>query len=104
MEPMLKSQRHILFVWRQKDNRLSISIVAKHNSLRKSVLFKFKGSTHISLLIGSGNDSRTGSLSDGLKWSFWHNHNGQWYFLFLNSKTKEEASLVLCKYSPFIIR
>ena len=49
------------------------------------------------LLIFSNMESRTGALTDGSSWTFWHNHQGEWYMISLNSITNEEAKKVLCK-------
>jgi len=40
-------------------------------------------------------DSRTGALSDGTKWSFWHTHNHEWYIQQYTVKTKSEMHKLL---------
>jgi hypothetical protein len=39
-----------------------------------------------------------GALTDGYKWSFWHNHNNGWYFLALQTGNEKDAIAtdVLC--------
>lgn len=46
-------------------------------------------------LIHRDNKPRTGALTDGLKWSFWHNYNDGWYIYQFNSGSMDEALLVL---------
>jgi hypothetical protein len=63
-------------------------------------LYKFKSaSISDSLLIVSNMGSRTGALTDVSLWTFWHDHEDEWYVMRLNSKTNKEAKKVLCKLS-----
>jgi hypothetical protein len=39
--------------------------------------------------------SRTGALTDGLKWWIWHNYNGGWYFEQYNSGSMDDALQLL---------
>jgi len=46
-------------------------------------------------LTNRGNKPITGALTDGFKWSFWHNFNEGWYFEQLNTRSLDEAMQVL---------
>jgi hypothetical protein len=42
-------------------------------------------------LINRDNQSRTGALTDGLTWSFWHSYHDGWYFEQFSSGSLDEA-------------
>ena len=93
-------KNRFLLLWRQKGTREWIRRIVLRNYSPRSGHCKSQSSAYLLVHANSSNEvSRTGGITDGLKWTFYHRFKDKWYTLDLFTND-QQGCLRLLRTTP----